>query len=220
MLMISSKQRFRFVRAFMLSLLINLAMVFGLGRLHAEDLTRLPDQQILVPMNIVEMPPTPEPTESKESTSKIDATLTALPPLELPTESANMGGIEIPKTDADNFGWALDARIPEFTGRVGKGLGGTSLSITTPPVLLYQPDLAMFYPGRARRAKISGKTQLLLDIDASGEVAHIQIKQSIPEGVFERAARRAAKKLRYKASVRNGRPQSSKVSMEFIWTLD
>jgi protein TonB len=110
--------------------------------------------------------------------------------------------------------------MPSFAGRSGKALGQNLGTEASPPILLYQPDLASYYPSRARRAQITGKTQLSLEISANGEVTSIKITKSSPEGVFERAARRAAKKLHYKPSIRNGRPQSSKIAMEFIWKLD
>ena len=212
----------RFVTALVISILLNLGMVIGLGQLHAEDINKRDEKRLIVPMTIVDTPPPPPPKsqEVDEPTTNIEASLNTLPPLELPAANSSIGAIEVPKADGDQFGWSLEVSMPNFAGRGDKALSKDKWSVANPPILLYQPDLAMFYPGRARRAQITGKTKLVLKLDSKGQIESIQIKSSTPEGVFERAARRAAKKLRYKPSVRNGRPQSSTVSMEFIWKLD
>ena len=170
---------------------------------------------------IAEPPPPPPKTETdNDNMASVPAVANSLPPLELPPSSGNLGSIEVPKTDTNEFGWNLDLSMPSFSGRSSKALSENLGTEANPPILLYQPDLASYYPSRARRARITGKTQVSLEISAKGEVTSIRIIKSTPEGVFERAARRAAKKLNYRPSIRNGRPQSSKVSMEFIWKLD
>jgi TonB family protein len=209
------------VAAFILSLAINLGIIFGLGTLHAQDQLSFEKNQVVVPMSIVDAPPPPPPQKKEDAQdSQLLAAASALPPLELPPTASDMGAIEMPKTDPNDYGWSLEIDMPNFSGRGSKDLKGLIGSQATPPILMYQPSLAAYYPGRARRAQITGKTQMVLDLDPKGQVVKVQITTSTPQGVFERSARRAAQKLRYKPSIRNGRPQSSKVSMEFIWTLN
>ena len=211
----------KLLSALIVSVVFNFGIIAGLGSLHAQDPMADPTPQTIVPMSIVEPPPPPPPTEQEDqSTNSLPAQASALPPLELPPSTGNMGAIEVPQTNTDEFGWALDLSMPSFSGKGAAALQQNIGREASSAILLYQPDLANFYPGRARRAQITGKTKLTIELSAKGEVTKVIIISSTPEGVFERAARRAAKRLRYKPSVRNGRPQSSKVSMEFIWKLD
>ena len=212
----------RFGFAALFSLGINAGLVFGLSGLNASTSTAEPEMTPQVPISVIETPPPPKPTKTVEDSDSIDMSdnVAQLPPLELPSQSNNLGGVEVPKTDLSKFGWNLQMQLPSFSGRGSGVLGDKVGADSNPPILLYQPDLATYYPSRARRSGITGATKLLLDIDSLGRVSNIEIVKSVPSGVFERAARRAAKRLKYKPSSRNGRPQAAKVSMEFIWKLD
>ena len=212
----------RFGFAALFSLGINAGLVLGLSGLNASTSTAETEMTPQVPISVIETPPPPKETKPADDSESIDLTdnVAQLPPLELPSQTNNLGGVEVPKTDLTKFGWNLQMRLPSFSGRGREVLGDQIGTDSRPPVLLYQPDLATYYPSRARRSGITGATKLLLDIDSMGRVSNIKIVKSVPSGVFERAARRAAKRLKYKPSSRNGRPQAAKVSMEFIWKLD
>ena len=212
----------RFGFAALVSIGVNLGLVFGLSSLNAATSTAEPEVTAQMPISVIETPPPPKETKPVDDSESIDLTdnVAQLPPLELPSQTNNLGGVEVPKTDLTKFGWNLQMQLPSFSGRGSNVLGDQIGADSRPPVLLYQPDLATYYPSRARRSGITGSTKLLLDIDSMGRVTNIKIVKSVPSGVFERAARRAAKRLKYKPSSRNGRPQAAKVSMEFIWKLD
>ena len=212
----------RFGFAAILSVGLNTGLAFGLSGLNASNSTAEPEVTPQVPISVIETPPPPKETKPVDDNDSIQLAdnVAQLPPLELPAQNNNLGGVEVPKTDLSKFGWNLQMQLPTFAARGSGALSDKIGADSQPPVLLYQPDLATYYPSRARRSGTTGATKLLLDIDSLGRVSSIEIVKSTPSGVFERAARRAAKRLKYKPSSRNGRPQSAKVSMEFIWKLD
>ncbi len=85
--------------------------------------------------------------------------------------------------------------------------------------LVFAPDLEAFYPPPARQRKTEGRTRLRLQLDARGAVQHIEIVESAPVGVFEDAARAAARRLRYRPARRDGRPVPSAVTLVLRWSL-
>ena len=70
--------------------------------------------------------------------------------------------------------------------------------------LLYQPDPEMYYPTAARRRGQEGETEILVEVVPSGAIAGIELGHSTPPGVFEAAARRWARALRFAPHDRAG----------------
>ena len=85
-----------------------------------------------------------------------------------------------------------------------------------PPRRLQQAPLGRYYPRRAIHRRLEGKPGCVA-VAADGSVQEIVLVDSQPPGVFEAAAKRAAKSLRYAA-----RPAGSAVVWVdelFVWQL-
>ena len=63
------------------------------------------------------------------------------------------------------------------------------------------------YPAEAARAGIEGWVKLMFSIDISGQVSDIEVLDAQPPRVFDREAKRALAKWKYKPPMVNGTPQ-------------
>lgn len=92
--------------------------------------------------------------------------------------------------------------VPE----VGAGavLGGLSLTAPTDGDIMPLVRVAPQYPQRAASQEIEGWVRLMLTIAADGSVAEAVIDDSDPKRIFDRAARRAALKWKYKPKIEDG----------------
>ena len=71
--------------------------------------------------------------------------------------------------------------------------------------------MAPAYPPEALANRISGKVVLEIDIDAQGRPVAVEVKQSEPAGVFDRAAADAAMKWTFAPEIRGGKPMPGRV---------
>ena len=88
------------------------------------------------------------------------------------------------------------------------------------PVLADPPDLSAYYPRRARLRGTTGTSSVRVTIDTQGSVTGVEVLHSTPAGVFDRAARRVARSLRFQPAQRGGRPVPVAVSFNLIWRLE
>ena len=100
---------------------------------------------------------------------------------------------------------------PGPTRRVGTRRG---------PVLIQPPDLAAYYPRRARMGGVTGKTSVRLTVGADGRVRGVEVLSSTPAGVFENAAQRVGRSLQFRPALKNGRPTAVTVSLNLIWRIE
>lgn len=136
-----------------------------------------------------------------------------LPQLALPALDQ---ALELPAiaTDSETVAWAPSApALPAMPTMLAGGSGDA------PARRLITPDLSADYPRRARRRGIEGRSTMRLQIDAQGEVTAVEVVASEPAGIFERAARRAARRLHYEPALDDGRPVASEVQEIFVWSL-
>lgn len=73
-------------------------------------------------------------------------------------------------------------------------------------------------PRYPHHATGEGWVKLSFDINASGEPVNIKIMDADPKRVFERSARRALSKWRYKPAIKDGKPVrqiGNEVTLEF-----
>ncbi|MEQ3659418.1 MAG: energy transducer TonB [Glaciecola sp.] len=69
------------------------------------------------------------------------------------------------------------------------------------PLVRFPPD----YPPVASREGIEGWVEMSFSIDTSGAVTNVEVTNSEPKRIFDRAARRALQRWKYQAKVVNGK---------------
>lgn len=139
------------------------------------------------------------------------------PPTGIPELSADSGRAEIALPDsAPEPGkvWS-QSELPESTGVPG---GDTQAAgdRSAQPVLRVEPP----YPAKAAAEGIEGWVRLRLTVAANGEVTEARVLDAQPRGVFEKAARRAAVKWRFRPQVVDGRRVSQHVTQTVDFELD
>lgn len=214
-----------------LTIALNLALVVGLAQAShlAADPVEPPQpvrriQRAEAPPPLREPPPQtrPRPTQAEASVPTV-----ALPALDLPSMPAD-AALELPSFTAHGDMLALPDTVPAFAAigaetTLGDGLepgDGLDLSFDEPPVLLAALDLRRFYPRQALVRRIEGQTVLRLELDVSGTVRQSTIVSSVPAGVFDDAALRLARQLRFSAAKRAGEAVPAIFSQTIHWTIE
>jgi protein TonB len=83
------------------------------------------------------------------------------------------------------------------------GLGvGSAIDTDVIPMVRVNPN----YPPRAQARGVEGWVHLRFTVTPQGTTDDIEVVDSDPKGYFERAARRAVKRYRYKPRIENGVP--------------
>jgi len=122
------------------------------------------------------------------------------------------------------MGIALPPYTPEAPripgGAVAKPALPSAVSLSRGASLIRPPDLSLYYPYRARLKGITGETTVRLGVDVSGRVSSVQVLRSVPEGVFEAAARRVARALRFHPAETRGQPVATSVELDLMWRLE
>jgi periplasmic protein TonB len=202
------------------SLLVNAGVIAGLARVAKPPAPPARETVRRVPVTISAVPPpppdTPAPVDAPALVAPTPSPATPpLPDLALPTLEVPSSGLALPRADGPAFESNELSAVPRW-----KPTQRPSVAIEAgEPVLLVRPDLDRFYPRRARSAKIVGQTWLTVEVNTQGRVTTVKVDASQPRGVFERAARRAATKLRYQPGTRGGRPVASKAKVHCKWGL-
>jgi len=161
----------------------------------------------LPPEPVLPAPPLPErsamdPPPSAALPLIFDAVRT--PSLQVPPYS-----VEVPEPAAPARP-ALQAK-PGPRRQVGTSRG---------PVLVEPPNLADYYPRRARMQGVTGRTGVRLIVGADGRVTDVEILSSTPPGIFENAAQRVGRSLQFQPALRSGRPAAAAVSLNLIWRIE
>ncbi len=111
---------------------------------------------------------------------------------------------KITPTDTNDKGPVIDVavNIPQtkFSTDLKNGLGMSAGDAR--PIVRMEPK----YPIDAAREGIEGWVKLIFKIDASGQVKDIKILDSQPKRTFDKAARRALAKWKYKPQIIDGKP--------------
>jgi protein TonB len=113
-------------------------------------------------------------------------------PIPKPTLVANTGG------KPGIIGNVINIEVPLTT--IGLGEIGVKPDHDARPIVRISPK----YPIAAVRDGIEGWVQLAFDINKLGEVVNVSVLNSQPKRTFDRAAKQALKKWKYKAKSVNG----------------
>lgn len=172
-----------------------------------------------------EAEPTPaEQTPQEASTAVAEASPIALPSLELPA-LPTMSAIQLPAFSSPDPAISLPMAVPAFTavgipseGPPAAGQVGLP-AFDTPAQREGTFDLDRYYPRSARLRSVTGSTRLRLIISAEGRVTAVEVLESTPPGVFERAAERLADSLRFRPATAAGVPVASVQDTTITWTM-
>lgn len=76
------------------------------------------------------------------------------------------------------------------------------------------------YPYKAAQRGIEGWVRVAFDVTETGSVENVDVIESDPPGVFDKAARRAVSRWRFKPRIVNGKAVSGKASQVVEFTLN
>lgn len=114
----------------------------------------------------------------------------------------------------------LEARLA--AARYYAGLSGadephfSSFEVTTKAVITARPEPG--FTKEARRNNVEGIVRLRAVLAADGAVRHILVLKSLPDGLTEKAVE-AARRIRFRPAVKDGRPVHQAVQLEYNFNL-
>ncbi|GGF72631.1 energy transducer TonB [Alteromonas lipolytica] len=184
---------------FIASILIGAAVAFGLFVVMAkliENSARPMDEIPDAPVIDIVMQPPEEDTQTR--------TRVPPPPPPPPQQPPKMEPVEPEEAEPDADGFSLD--IPSVdTGGVGVNIGGVGAMQSdgdATPIVRIDPK----YPPQAARDGKEGWVKLQFTINEDGSVGDIDVIDADPKRIFDREARRALAKWKYKPKIVDGKP--------------
>ena len=170
-------------------------------------------------------PPPPERPRDEEPPPPDEPVAIALPDLDLPT-AAPAAALALPALGGGDL-TELPLSIPAFAaiGPAAAPPAPSAPAASGPPVFDTQAeregtfDLDRYYPRSARLHGVTGSTRVRIRIAASGLVSHVQVLESSPAGVFEDAALRLARGIRYRPATAGGVAVESVQDTLIAWTM-
>jgi len=166
-------------------------------------------------------PPMPAPALPALPAPTLPAVAPALPaptPIELAVEAA----LPVPVYAAE-FAPAAPAPAIAPVPRPATAPPATTLgkpSDTHGPMLVSRPSLSDYYPRRALLRGVTGRTTVRLQIDSAGAVTSVAVVASQPAGVFEHAAGRVGRVLRFRPAERQGKNVPAVVTLDIVWRVE
>lgn len=102
---------------------------------------------------------------------------------------------------------------PRLGGLMSHGTGGSDSSVI--PLVRIQPQ----YPRRAAMNGTEGEVLLAFTITPTGTVRDVSVVKANPRGVFDRAAKRAILKWKFKPKVVDGKAVSQQAQQKLVFKL-
>ena len=181
------------------SILVGAAVAFGLFVVMAkliENSARPADEVPPAPVIDIVMQ---APDEDVQTRTRVPP-----PPPPPPQQPPKMEPVEPEDAEPDADGFSLD--IPNVdTGGVGVNIGGVGAMQSdgdATPVVRIDPK----YPPQAARDGKEGWVKLQFTINEDGSVGDIEVMDADPKRIFDREARRALAKWKYKPKIVDGKP--------------
>lgn len=182
----------RYLSAIVLASVVTFGLFYLMQWLVVTDEVQLSEGQTVNFVDVVRVEQQQEPKREKTEVERPDKPEAPPPDLDMPQTSTSAGGGGL------NFG---DLSVNTSMSTTGPSLGGQSDGDYLPLVRI-QPQ----YPRRAAERGIEGYVIVELTVTPDGTTKNIRVVQADPEGYFERAAKKAAEKFKYKPKVVNGKP--------------
>lgn len=165
-----------------------------------------------------EVPPAPvidivmsEPDDTTQTRNRVPP-----PPPPPPQQPPKLQPVEPDTADNDNSGITFDMPAVD-TGGVNVNIGGVGAMARdgeATPIVRIEPK----YPVQAARDGKEGWVKLSFTINEVGGVEDVKVIEADPKRIFDREARRALKKWKYKPKIVDGKPQKQfnmKVQLDF-----
>jgi len=210
----------------------NLAVIAVLVRISHVVHPTQPAPNVVQRINEVEPPPPDEPepleTPSEEPEEAPPPLALALPALDLAVPTTETA-FSLPSLPISDQPVELPAYLPAFSAVASdatpgiaapQAIAGATLAFDEPPVLAAGFDLQRFYPRQARLRGVEGDTVLRFEIAADGSITRTTVVSSTPNGVFEQAAERLARSLRFTPAKRGGVAVPSLLTQHIVWKLE
>ena len=177
----------------------------------------------MVPLTPPPQPAEPEPIASPEtvraasreaSPSPVDPPAPTPPALAGLAPSAAPGSLALgPIGDLPSVG-----ELPEVEVETEPGAAESADAPVTPARVTSRP--AAQYPALAQRRGIEGHVTLRLRIDERGRVVDAVVVESEPKGIFDSAAKRAARKYRFTPARSGTKPVASTLQQTIRFELE
>ena len=147
----------------------------------------------------------PEPPEPPDKMAPQPVSLSQPQSRQLQNLEFDMPEMELPTQITDG---------PRLGGLMSHQSGAAHSSIL--PMVRIQPQ----YPRRAVMRGIEGEVVLAFIITETGRVTDIEVISATPPGVFERAAKQALMKWKFKPKVVDGKAVSQHAQQNFVFKLE
>ena len=122
----------------------------------------------------------------------------------------------VPESESRRI-WLEQAEVLEL---YAKDTGGSEVfagrDVTTKVKLISKPEPQ--YTEEARRSLVTGRVVLRAVFAGDGQVKHIRVVRAVPDGLTE-AAISAAKRIRFVPAIKDGKPVSMWMILEYNFSL-
>jgi periplasmic protein TonB len=148
----------------------------------------------LIGQTQLETPAAPLPTPIPEAPTVFE---TAVETPVAPVVRANAAQVASTATPSSTSASVAPQAKPMLAQPKATASASLARTVNATPRLINAP--APLYPPSAKRSKLEGWVDLKLTLRADGAVAEAEVVQSEPSGIFDMAAKRAAKRYRFEA---------------------